>query len=175
MKDELLMFKRRALRLGLCEEYRRKWDSCNNHRALINLALDANGVEFLSDALSFGWGLSDEELLSEFGEYINGRYVRYGDGYTSELYVRAVKDIKLRSTLTVLAGSCCDVMSPDFFFGRIYVCSGSKVRLHGGGKLEVCVYGDGDVLCDDFGGELEAKRITESVWVRGIKEELERS
>ena len=85
--NELLNMKRKALMLGLCGEYKKKWDSCTSKKELMDLVLDSNGVEFLADAITFGWGCSQEFLLNEFADFINGRYQRKKDGYTSELYV----------------------------------------------------------------------------------------
>ena len=71
-KNELLNLKRNALMLGLCGEYKDRWDKCSNKKELIDLALDSNGVEFIADAITFGWGCSQEFLLNEFADFING-------------------------------------------------------------------------------------------------------
>lgn len=72
--NELLTLKRNALRLGLCGEYKGKWDSAASKRELVNMALDSNGIEFMADSIAFGWGLSKDYLLKEFGEFANGFY-----------------------------------------------------------------------------------------------------
>ena len=61
--NEILELKRKACLLGLCEKYKDKWDSCKDKKELIDLVLDSNGVEFLADAMTFGWGVSSEFIL----------------------------------------------------------------------------------------------------------------
>jgi len=52
--NELLTLKHNALRLGLCGEYKGKWDSAASKRELVNMALDSNGIEFMADSIAFG-------------------------------------------------------------------------------------------------------------------------
>ena len=95
--NELLTLKRNALRLGLCGEYKGKWDSAASKRELINMALDSNGIEFMADSIAFGWGLSKEYLLKEFGEFANGFYQCNEHGYTSEMYIGALMELSRRA------------------------------------------------------------------------------
>lgn len=140
--NELLNMKRNALMLGLCEEYKKKWDTCTSKKELIDLVLDSNGVEFLADAITFGWGCSQEFLLKEFSGFINGKYQRKKDGYTSELYVEPHGVIELRSTITVIAGGKASVIVPPNFYGKVYVCGdgGSLIFGSNGGSIELFVY-----------------------------------
>ena len=134
MAGDLLSFKRNALRLGLCDEYRRRWDACRTSR---------------------------------FGDFINGGYVRCGDGYTSELYVDGGGVLTLRSTLTLLCRCRLDIDVPAGFVGRVYVCGGRAV-LHGGGRVEAIVYGDGVLSCGgDWHGTLSRSDVPSSRFVRG--------
>ena len=167
-KNELLNLKRNALMLGLCGEYKDRWDKCSNKKELIDLALDSNGVEFLADAMTFGWGCSQEFLLNEFADFINGKYQRKKDGYTSELYVEPHGEIELRSTLTVIAGGCANVIVPPNFFGRVYVCGdgGSLIFGSNGGSIELFVYGENERAVTKYATSLKVKRkdIKESQW-----------
>ena len=142
--NELLNMKRNALMLGLCGEYKKKWDNCASKKELIDLVLDSNGVEFLADVITFGWGCSQGFLLKEFSDFINGKYQRKKDGYTSELCVEPHDKIELRSTLTVIAGGRASVIVPPNFFGRVYVCGdgGSLIFGSNGGSIELFVYGE---------------------------------
>lgn len=142
--NELLNMKRNALILRLCEEYKKKWDACTSKKELIDLVLDSNGVEFLADAITFGWGCSQEFLLKEFSGFINGKYQRKKDGYTSELYVEPHGEIELRSTITVIVGGKASVIVPPNFFGKVYVCGdrGSLIFGSNGGSIELFVYGE---------------------------------
>lgn len=142
--NELLNMKRNALMLGLCGEYKMEWDACTSKKELIDLVLDSNGVEFLADAITFGWGCSQEFLLKEFSGFINGKYQRKKDGYTSELYVEPHGVIELRSTITVIAGGKASIIVPPNFFGKVYVCGdgGSLIFGSNGGSIELFVYGE---------------------------------
>jgi hypothetical protein len=167
MTGDLLSFKRNALRLGLCDEYRRRWDACRTRRELVDMALDSNGIEFVADSLAFGWGLDIACVKSRFGDFINGGYVRCGDGYTSELYVDGGGVLTLRSTLTLLCRCRLDIDVPAGFVSRVYVCGGRAV-LHGGGRVEAIVYGDGVLSCGgDWHGTLSRSDVPSSRFVRG--------
>ena len=39
----------KAIRLGLCDEYKGKWDSCKSLKDLMDIALSANGIEFIAE------------------------------------------------------------------------------------------------------------------------------
>ena len=165
-KNELLNLKRNALMLGLCGEYKDRWDKCSNKKELIDLALDSNGVEFLADAITFGWGCSQEFLLNEFADFINGRYQRKKNGYTSELYVHLKGTIILQSTITLVVGGDADIIVPDNFVGKLYICGGSHLIFsHNRGELELYVYGDSNVK-EKSGTSLKVNRkdIKESQW-----------
>lgn len=145
--NELLTLKRNALRLGLCGEYKGKWDSAASKRELVNMALDSNGIEFMADSIAFGWGLSKEYLLKEFGEFANGFYQCNEHGYTSEMYIGAHGVIKARSTI-ILVAYCKDleIEVPENMVTRIYVCGKSEVRIECKGKCDLIEYGeDNDV------------------------------
>ena len=43
--NDLLSFKRNAMMLGLCTGYKNKWDAATSKEALMDIALDSNGVE----------------------------------------------------------------------------------------------------------------------------------
>lgn len=166
--NELLNMKRNALMLGLCGEYKNKWDNCASKKELMDLVLDSNGVDFLTDAITFGWGCSQEFLLNEFADFINGKYQRKKDGYTSELYVEPYGKIELRSTLTVIAGGRASVIVPPNFFGRVYVCGdgGSLIFGSNGGSIELFVYGEYERAVTKCAKSLKVKRkdIKASQW-----------
>lgn len=166
--NELLNMKRNALMLGLCGEYKKKWDNCASKKELIDLVLDSNGVEFLADTITFCWGCSQGFLLKEFSDFINGKYQRKKDGYTSELYVEPHDKIELRSTLTVIAGGRASVIVPPNFFGRVYVCGdgGSLIFGSNGGSIELFVYGENERAVIKCAKSLKVKRkdIKASQW-----------
>ena len=136
MKSDILALKRNALRLGLCGEYKAKWDGARDREDLMDIALDSNGVEWICQMANMGV-LSKETVLSDFGEYINGKYVRKKGGYTSELYAYYNGTITMRTTLLVVMGGDVEVIVPEYHVVRIYVCCGAKVRVTGKGEAEV--------------------------------------
>lgn len=164
--SEILNFKRIALSLGLCDEYKHKWDSCVSEKELIDIALDSNGVEFLADSFSFGWGMSYDYIKERFSDFINGKYVRNKDGYTSEIYIGYNGAISLRSTITIIVNSYVDLAIPEHYVGSVYVCDHSKVWVHGRGIVDIYEYGDNDV-CENFTDPLAItyRVIDKSSWI----------
>ena len=124
------------------------------------MVLDSNGVEFLADAITFGWGCSQEFLLNEFADFINGKYQRKKDGYTSELYVHHNDMVVLRSTITLVVGGEADIIIPDDFIGNLYICGGSHTIFGSErGEINLYVYGGG---CIEKELAYPSERLTES-------------
>lgn len=166
--NEILELKRKASSLGLCGKYKDKWDSCKDKKELIDLVLDSNGVEFLADAMTFGWGVSPEFILREFPDFINGHYQRKKGGYTSELYVKPHGVIKLRSTITIIVGGEANVVVPYGFIGKVYVCGDGGSLTFGcyGGSIDLFVYGESERAVTEYATSLKVNRvdIKESQW-----------
>jgi hypothetical protein len=143
MESELLKLKRNAIILGLCGQYKGIWDNCKSKKDLVDAAIDANGIEFMADSIAFGWGLSKEFLITEFDEYINGKYRRIKDGYSSELHVGEENNtISVMSTLNLFAYSKnVTIYVPQNSFCRIYLTKCYSVRIKADGKFELYVYG----------------------------------
>ncbi len=140
MRSDILMLKKNALRLGLCGEYKAKWDNARGKKDLVDIALDSNGVEWICQMAEMGV-LTKEIALSDFGNYINGKYVRNKGGYTSEVYAYYDGTVTMRTTLLVVMGCDVEVIVPENSIGRIYTCCGAKVRVTGKGKAEVITPG----------------------------------
>lgn len=163
--ENILQFKRNSMLLGLCDEYKKRWDACNTKEELIKLALDANGVEFMADSIAFGWGLSKEYLLEEFGEYANGKYQCQQRGYTSEMYIDAHGVIEAKSTLILIA--CCEdlkIIIPEYMVCQIFVCGGTKISISGQGKADLVVYGEGNRIDASPNSKITRKDVTASQW-----------
>jgi hypothetical protein len=79
-------FIRNAKMLGLCDTYSGKVAGAKSKRQLLDIALDANGMPYMCDSIAAGWGLTKEYIQEEFEPFLNGRYVRREDGYTSAVY-----------------------------------------------------------------------------------------
>lgn len=144
--NEILRLKNDSLRLGLCEKYKELWDKSENKDDLIEIATDVNGAEFLAMSHADGWGLTPEYIQREFGDYINGKWRREKDGYTSELYVRYDGDIEQKSTLITLLDCTSTVYVPKYSGGYIYVSGESTVTIRNDSLTNVTVYGDKAVV-----------------------------
>lgn len=160
--NDLLSFKRNAAMLGLCGEYKKMWDEAVSKEELMGIALDSNGVEMLSDACSFGWGMDIQYMKRAFSDYINGAWKRDRDGYTSCLYVGFNGHIEQRCTLTTVLSSNAVFHVPVGSVCKLYVGGCSTVDITGGGVCYVYSYGDNEVT----GRFRQMKRITKSEWVK---------
>lgn len=171
-ESELLALKGKAREYGLCDKYKVKWDGCRSKRDLVDTALDSNGIDFMADSIAFGWGLSKEYLLNNFGEFSNGFYQRTKDGYTSEMYVGAHGVVTLKSTLTLVA-YCEDleIVVPEHFIGQVYVCGGSNVRIENQGNVELYEYGTNNVdIFEYYGSYTSREAIRWSRWNNSTQE-----
>ena len=71
----------------------------------MDLALSARGIYFVAKAIAEGWGISASEICREFKPFLNGKYVRDKDGYTSAVYCSDGKEncvVKIDATTTAL-------------------------------------------------------------------------
>lgn len=166
MLNELLTLKRNAVMLGLCDEYKAEWNEAKDKKNLVDMALDANGVEFMAKSVAEGWGLSKDYILGNFGDYVNEGYVRDKGGYTSKLYVDYGGDIFQPATLNLLIGCNTSVLVPEYSVCKIYVCGMSNVRINCAGKCYVYVYGgyndvkySGDVTVEEIAKPDEPNKI----------------
>lgn len=127
--NDLLAFKRNAIMLGLCTSYKDKWDAATSKEALMEIATDAKGMDMIADSISNGWGLSSSYIAKNFSDYINGKWQRNKDGYTSEMYVSHKSDVDIRSTLTLFVDCECDIVVSKGIVCEIYLSGKSKVRI----------------------------------------------
>lgn len=122
--SDLLAFKRNAIMLGLCTGYKNKWDAATSKEALMDMALDSNGVELLADAHSFGFGMDIQYMKRTFSDYINGKWKRSKDGYTSCMYVDFNGQIEQDCTITMVLASKVEFQYIHLFLSnRLNVCT----------------------------------------------------
>lgn len=139
--SDLLRFKKEAIDKGLCKEYRDKWDRAKSKKDLIDIALDANGIEYMAEMLSGEWGLTPEYICEEFAEYINGAYTRGKDGYKTAMYVKYEGEIIASCTAYLIVSCDVDIKIPENCVCRIFVCADSNVIVDCEGDCEVYYYG----------------------------------
>lgn len=160
--NDLLAFKRNAVMLGLCGGYKDKWDAATSKEALMDIALDSNGVEMLADASAFGWGMDIQYLKRTFSDYINGKWNRSKDGYTSCLYVDFNGQIENDCTITTVLASKVTFNVPKGSICKLYVAGGTELNITGEGICYVYSYGENKVT----GNFKQLNCVTKSEWVK---------
>lgn len=102
---DLEQFKANSIRHGICEMID-DWNNAKSKKQLIDLCLSIRGIQYVSDAIACGWGISPEIIANEFSMFLNGKYTRDKDGYTSQMYCLPPedKDININSTVTLIIG-----------------------------------------------------------------------
>ena len=160
--NDLLSFKRNAMMLGLCGCYKDKWDAATSKEALMDIALDSNGVEMLADAAAFGGGMDIQYMKRTFSYYINGKWKRSKDGYTSCLYVDFNGQIEQYCTLTTVLASNVEFHVPKGSVCKLYVSGGSEVNITGEGICYVYSYSENKVT----GNFKQLNCVTKSEWVK---------
>lgn len=94
---------------NLCNGYEDKVKRAASRKQLMDLCLDANGINYLCEMQAAGYPLPYETICNEFVHYINGKYVAeyYNDnkhGYTSCLYCCYDGELEVNTTLICLLG-----------------------------------------------------------------------
>ena len=166
---DLEQFRENARGERICDRYAERWDSAGSKRCLMDLALSAQGADFLCDGIAKGWGISADEIGRRFGKYINGRYV-YEDegGYSSVMYCGYEGSIDVESTLVVLIDSDVVLFVPDWHVCDVYASGNVSLSIVGGGRVRLIAYGDaGDVVVDSIDEGCRFRRIQKSHWSRG--------
>lgn len=131
----------------LCDEYVRKYRRAYGKRDLMDIVLDANGMSFLQEMGRRGYVLGYDEIMGEFGCYLNGGYISHNaDGYSGEAYCCHEGDIEVRATMTLVLGCRCRIRVGEYVRVMIYVDGGSEVDVDVG-KGSVCrIYNWGGVI-----------------------------
>lgn len=140
--SSILDFKREAIAKGLCKQYRNKWDNAQSKKDLVDIALDANGIEYMAEMLNEGWGLTPEHIHKEFADYINGRYEKKHNGYKTAMYVMYNGELTTSCTAYLLASCNIKVVIPKNCVCRLFICAGSNVMIDCEGDCEVYCYED---------------------------------
>lgn len=162
MDNGMLNFYRNAL-LGsatdkpLCEEYKNEWRSCGDDKErLMKFALRQQSLPFLFTYSYQGKGLTKDYLLSEFGDYINGKKTIYDadlvQGYTYQLNVDLKRDWTI--TTDVCAFMWCEDIIATISQTKcptIYVGCTSDVHLalDGFNSVRVHLYDNSRLVVED--------------------------
>lgn len=142
----LEQFKDNAKQHGICEMLN-DWDNARSKKALMDVALSIRGIEYITRAIAEGWGISPIVIEEEFKPFLNGRYKRSADGYTSSLYCGFKGDtIKIDTTVTLVIGFNGTIVPP--VIGELYLCNCKDIRLQGDGAVLAYLYNSNIVSTD---------------------------
>lgn len=165
---DLKQFRANAEKEGICEKYALLWDKAGSKKQLMDVAMSAQGADFLCDSIAKGWGISQDEIVSKFKKYINGVYA-YEDpaGYSSVLYCQYYGAIDAEDTLIILIDCDATVYVPDWAVCDIYATGFTNISITGGGRVRLIAYGNkADVTVESISKECKFKRVQKTEWSR---------
>ena len=157
----LEQFRVNANREGICENYALLWDKAGSKKQLMDIAMSAQGADFLCDSIAKGWGLSPDEIVRRFKRYINGVYTYEAQsGYTSVLYCKYYGAIDAEDTLIILIDCDVTINIPDWAVCSIYATGNTNISIIGGGRVRLLAYGNKtDVTVESVSEDCKFKRI----------------
>lgn len=151
MKVTLEQFRKNASERGICE-MSADWDKCKSKKQLIDLALSIRGIEYIAKAVSEGWGIDAETICREFATFINGKYVRDKDGYTSALWCsfkeESPAEIYAEQTALLVIGFIGNIYIPKNRICEIHAVN-SKFNAYGDGVLRLKSYGEVEIYNEE--------------------------
>ena len=161
MRNELLEFRKNAIlgKIGqpLCDDFKAAWRRCGDDKeSLVRLALMQQSQPYLSTACHENLGLSKQYILSNFGEYINGKKTFHDvdgvKGYTYRIYVGYGG--RISDTPDVTGLMWCDGATIDIEKSKcpvLYVSNGSDVPIvcSGYNSPKIYLFDDSSVTIDE--------------------------
>lgn len=142
----------------LCAEYKSAWRQCGDDKEmLVRLVMKEQSLPFFFAHCYQNKGLSKEYILSEFSDYINGKYVGIDvDGvignYKTELYVGYNDNLSVSDDVLATMWSTIPSMEiPTCKAVKIYCACGSEVHLScdGYNSVIVMLFDDSKIILDD--------------------------
>ena len=90
---------------GLCAQYAEKIAGARSKKSLVDIALDANGVEWMAQSIAEGWGLDPHFIAEHFAAFNNARYVwRRGELSAAMFVLPQLREIDINTTQALLVG-----------------------------------------------------------------------
>lgn len=132
----------------LCSSYAMKALSAKSRKQFMDIVLDSNGIRYLPLMSHRGFPLPYETICEEFGNYINGKYIRSekcevnGTDITSALYCCHSGDVDINNDLTCFMGCYCRIVVSDFLCHVVTSDKNSIIEVENnkGGKLMIEYY-----------------------------------
>lgn len=158
---DLKKFMESAISNGLCEGYTDMWMNKKDKKSLFDLACDANGVSYMAESYSQGWGLSTDFIAENFKQYINGRYIAEykngkGNGYTSAmLCLYKDKSFEVTTTLLCVLDSRTELKIAKNNICEIHIAGDCKIKVTMGAGSMVHIYAYGEEPTVDYPTTLE--------------------
>ena len=139
--NSVLEFKQKAFKMGICDDYRKQWQQATNNKDLAEMALTAQGEDFLSASVVTKGGVTKEQLMFALYDFANGNYVRHNQGYTSELFLYYDGKITIKSTLYIVIGSeDVEIYVPRYRVANVYLAGCKNVKINCDGAVYVVNY-----------------------------------
>ena len=149
-------FRHNADRLGLCDTFAQKWSNCKSKKQLYDLACNVNSLSYLAEMIAKGYGLTPDYLSREFGQFLNGKCIYNGDGYSSCIYCRPPEDeIDITTTAALIIGFEGNIIV-DRLISELYFVN-SNVTINNGGIVKVFLY-NSNVIKPDAKVIIESKK-----------------
>lgn len=115
---------------------------------MIDLALDANGMQWTAEAVAKG-ELSPATISNDFKPFLNGRYIRQADGYTSALFCDFDGELNITTTCALIV-DCRGVIRVDRPIAELYLANSDvTVLANEGCKVNVYLY-NSSVVNNEF-------------------------
>lgn len=150
MDEVFKRFIEKAKRHGLCKEYTDKVESAESKRAFMDIVLDANGMEWMCNAIAKWNALTPEYIADAFAPFNDGKYTHHDpQGYSSQMYCGTKLAITLRTSAALIINSDCFVHNLRYI-SVLYVVN-SKIRIGNKGKVNIISFNseiipDGDIV-----------------------------
>lgn len=144
MIESIVGLKRKAVRMNLCKEYHDKWDKAESMQQLIDIGLDANGIEYMAGTCNTNAGLSSAFMLKNFADFINGAYISRQKGYTAEMFVEQNETLTVNADIALLIGCNGGIEIKKNRCAKIYTdkkCKNVAVSAQKHSLVEIYVFG----------------------------------
>lgn len=149
----LSQFRDNANDNGICADKAHVWDNCVNKKELMDLALSAQGLDYVANAVGQGWGISPQVIRERFGSFNNGRYVYHSkSGYSTAMYCGYKGKVLCELTAMLIIDSDIELEIPSYCICELYVAGKSNIALRGSGRCRVRAYGvSNDIKVTNYG------------------------
>lgn len=135
-------------KVNLCKEYTDKLNRAGSKKAMLDLALDANGLSWTAEAIAKG-ELSVDTIANDFKPFLNGRYIRVANGYSSALYCDIDSEITITTTCALIV-DYKGTIRIDRPIAELYLANSDVTILANKGcKVNVYLY-NSSVVNNDF-------------------------